>query len=276
MSDLVLVILTSEGCGHCSQFRGNGVIGNGKPMHQYSFLESHINPLKKDSKLNIINIHFGSMSGNHNQIQVISKFTKKGKFIHQERYFSENGKTCVSVLTVSDKEKNQVLEKKKDVVVEGNKINWIDFLTRKIPVNIQNYSFFYPCFILFKKEDWKTGKNILGIPNAGFVVRNKDGTYGLEKSGQSLQQRNLLPQKMIIEAIKGELKFEPMKDFYVEPKVEEVEPEDIDGDVKKEERGDVKKEERGDVKKEERGDVKKEERIVTEARTFIIRSYHDE
>ena len=267
MSDLVLVVLTSEGCGHCSQFRGNGVFGNGKPMHQYSFLDSHIDPLKKNSNMSIINIHYGSMSGNHNQIQVVSKFTKRGDFIHQERYFPENGKTFVSVLTVDKKEKNKVLEKKKLVAIDGNDIGWLDFLNRKIPVNIQNYSFFYPCFILFRKSDWKEGKNILGIPNAGFVIRDQKGEYGIEKNGQSLQQRNILPQKMIMEALEGKLKFEPMKDLYVQPKVEEVTEEEI----KEEE---TKKEEKTETKK--KVETKKVETKKGNDTGFVIRGYHDE
>ena len=202
MSDLVLVILTSEGCGHCSQFRGNGILGNSKQMHQYSFLESHIDPLKNNSNINIINIHFGSMSGNHNQIQVVSKFTKKSNYVQQERYFSENGKTHVNVLTVNDKEKVKILEKNKKVLIDQKDISWLDFLNRKIPTKIENYSFFYPCFIIFKKDNWKEGKNILGIPNAGYVIKDNQGNYGLEKNGQTLQQRNVLPQRLLIEAIK--------------------------------------------------------------------------
>jgi len=265
MSDFVLVILTSEGCGHCSQFRGNGIIGNGRQMHQYSFLESHIDPLKKNSNINIINIHFGSMSGNHNQIQVVSKFTKKGNYILQERYFPENGKTHVNVLTVDSKEKSKVLEKSKKVLIDNKDISWLEFLTKKIPVNIDKYSFFYPCFVIFKKDNWKEGKNILGIPNAGFVIRDRQGNYGLEKNGQSLQQRNILPQRLLIEAVKGELKFEPMKDLYVENKVADIQPKEI----KIEE---IPEKEEKKVEKE----VKKVENKVEKEAGFVIKGYHDE
>lgn len=266
MSDFVLVILTSEGCGHCSQFRGNGVMGNGKSMHQFSFLDSHIDPLKNGNKLNIINIHFGSMSGFHNQIQVVSKFTKIGKVIQQERYFPESGNTFVSVLTVDPKEKNNVLEKKKKVLVDGKEIKWMEFINRKIPKNIEKYAFYYPCFLLFQKENWKEGKNVLGIPNAGFVIRDAAGDYALEKNGQSLQQRNILPQKLIIKALNKELRFEPAKDLYVEnpepPKVEEVKEKEIKLEEKKEE---VKK-----IKEV------KEETVASDNRVFVIRSYHDD
>ena len=246
MSDFVLVMLTSEGCGHCSQFRGNGVLGNKKAMNTYSFLESHSDPLKQNSNIPIINIHFSSMSGNHSQIQVVSKFTKQGKFVQQERYYSDNGKTFVNVLLIDHKETPRVVTKSQQVKIDKKEIIWTDFLEQKIPQNIEKYTFFYPCFILFKKEDWKNKGNILGMTNAGFVIRDPSGNYGLEKNGQTLQQRNILPQKLIIEAIKGELKFEPQKDLYKEPKTE---PEEIK--------------------------VEESKREETNS-NFLIRGYHDE
>ena len=196
MSDIVLVVLTSEGCGHCSQFRGNGVLGNGTPFHTYSFLDTHIDPLQKGENITVINIHFSSMTGQHNQIQVISKFIKKGKTITQERYFSENGKTFVNVLSVNQDNKPRVILENQQVNIDSKQIDWLSFLNLKIPKNIEKYTFYYPCFLIFKKQDWKNKGNILGIPNAGLVIKDQEGNYGLEKSGQGLQQRNFLPQKL--------------------------------------------------------------------------------
>ena len=260
MSEFVLAILTSEGCGHCSQFRGNGVLGNEKALNSYSFLESHIDPLKKNSKITIINIHFGSMSGNHSQIQVVSKFTRTGNYVQQERYYAENGNTFVNVLVIDNKEKPRVLKKKQSVLIDNKEISWTEFIQKKIPKNIERYTFFYPCFVLFRKDDWKKGGNILGLTNAGFVIRDPSGTYGLEKNGQSLQQRNLLPQKLIIGVLKGEINFQPNKDFYVEPKVEEVE--------------EIKVEEVEEKKVEE--EKKKVEEAKKGDQLFLIRGYHDE
>lgn len=262
MSDFVLVILTSEGCGHCSQFRGNGVLGNQKALNTYSFLESHIDPLKNNSKITVINIHFGSMSGNHSQIQVVSKFTKTGSYVQQERYYAENGKTFVNVLSIDRKEKPRVLKKSQLVLVDKKEIGWLDFLQQKVPKNIERYTFFYPCFVLFRKDDWKKGGNVLGLTNAGFVIRDPSGNYGLEKNGQSLQQRNVLPQKLIIGVLNGEIKFEPNKDLYVEPKIEEVE------EIKVEE---PKVEEVEEIKVEE---IKVEQKKGDQS--FLIRGYHDE
>lgn len=260
MSDLVLVVLTSEGCGHCAQFRGNGVLGNKSAMNTYSFLESHSDPLKKKSNIPIINIHFASMSGTHSQIQVVSKFTLKENYVQQERYYSENGKTFVNVLLIDKNEKPRVVKKSQQVLINGEEVQWFDFLNQRVPKNIERYSFFYPCFILFKKDNWKEKNNILGMTNAGFTIRDPSGNYGLEKNGQSLQQRNILPQKLIIEALKGELKFEPQKDLYVEPKPE---PEEIKVEEVKEPE---------EIKIEE---VKKEEKVKSDT-PFLIKNYHDE
>jgi len=263
MSDIVLVVLTSEGCGHCAQLRGNGVLGNGTPFHTYSFLESHIDPLKRGDKVTMINIHFSSMNGHHSHIQVISKFTKIGNNVQQEMYYAENGKTFVSVLAVSEKNRAKVLKQKKEVFVEKNHVDWTQFIDLKVPKNIEKYSFYYPCFLVFQKEDWKSGGNILGIPNAGFVVKDKDGNFGLEKSGQGLQQRNFPPQKLLTDALNKELRFKPMKNFYEEPKkVEEVAEQEIKVD-----------QDEKNVKKEK---SLTETKIHNDNRTFIIRSYHDE
>ena len=273
MSDIVLVILTSEGCGHCAQLRGNGVLGNGTPFHTYSFLESHIDPLKRKDNITMINIHFSSMNGHHAHIQTVSKFTKVGNNVHQERYYSENDKTFVNVLAVNEKDKVKVLKQKQQVLVDSKEIEWMQFLDLKVPKNIERYSFYYPCFLVFQKEDWKSGGNILGIPNAGFVVKDKDGNFGLEKSGQGLQQRNFPPQKLLTDALNGELRFKPMKNFYVE-KVEEVKKveEVSEKEIKIEEipENEVKVEEKK-VKPEN-----KEVRIKNDSRTFIIKNYHDE
>lgn len=270
MSDIVLVVLTSEGCGHCSQLRGNGVLGNGTPFHTYSFLESHIDPLKRKDNITMINIHFSSMNGHHSHIQVISKFSKFGNNVQQEMYYAENGKTFVSVLAVNEKNRAKVLKQKKEVFVEKNHVDWTQFIDLKVPKNIEKYSFYYPCFLVFQKEDWKSGGNILGIPNAGFVVKDKDGNFGLEKSGQGLQQRNFPPQKLLTDALNKELRFKPMKNFYEEPKkVEEVAEQEIkvaEQEIK------VDQDEKN-VKKEK---SRTETKIHNDNRTFIIRSYHDE
>ena len=70
-------------------------------------------------------------------------------------------------------------------------------------------------------------------------MRDTNGVYMLEKNGASLSKRNILPQKLVTEAISGVLDFKPHKDL-VEPKKK----------VTKEEPKKVTKEEPKDVTKE--------------------------
>ena len=37
MQDIVSVLLTSEGCGHCHSLRGVGKLGDGKQFNSYKF-----------------------------------------------------------------------------------------------------------------------------------------------------------------------------------------------------------------------------------------------
>ena len=69
-----------------------------------------------------------------------------------------------------------------------------------------------------------------------------------------------------MEALEGKLKFEPMKDLYVQPKVEEVTEEEIKEEETK------KEEKKTETKKEE---PKKEEQKGNDT-GFVIRGYHDE
>ena len=89
MSDIILALLTSEGCGHCHASRGNGDLGNGKQFTSYQFLKNHIDPLRQKKQATFLNIHFGSMTGLHNQIVEISKVYLKNDIAYQEKYYTK-------------------------------------------------------------------------------------------------------------------------------------------------------------------------------------------
>ena len=231
MPDIILTLLTSEGCGHCHTLRGDGELGNGKQFTNYSFIKTHLDPLENGNTLKILNIHFLSMSGKHNQIGEISKIYLKGENIFQEKYYSSRkGEVMVKICSLDKRNKKTNIGEKSASV----KLNWQEFLNKKIPKNIENYTYFFPCFIVFGIDDWKKGGNILGITNAGFTQRDKEGIFRIEKSGNSLSERNILPQKLVTEAISGILKLEPHKDLFKkkgepkkgEPKKEEPKKEE--------------------------------------------------
>ena len=209
MKDIILTVLTSEGCGHCHNLRGNGELGNGTQFTQYDYLKSHLDPLHEGKGCIILNIHFGSMAGKVNEIRDISKIYLRKKVIFQEKYYSQDNKVMVKVTTLdSDNKSKSVTDKNANV-----DHNWSAFVGKKIPTDIERYTFFFPCFVVFELNDWRKGKNILGLTNAGLTIRNENGEYMLEKNGKSLSERNVLPQKLVTEAMTGLTKFEPHKDL---------------------------------------------------------------
>lgn len=193
MTDIILTLLTSEGCGHCHQLRGDGELGNGKQFTNYSFVKSHLDPLENGKSITILNIHFSSMSGKHNQIAEISKVYLKGGIICQEKYYSKSDGTVVVKINSMDKKNNKKNIGEKPASVD---MKWQEFIKKKVPRNIENYTYYFPCFIVFRKSDWKKSGNILGITNAGFTQRDSQGIFRIEKVGNSLSERSVLPQKI--------------------------------------------------------------------------------
>ena len=259
MKEIVCTLLTSEGCGHCSHFRGNGILGNKKQFNTYDFLNKHLKPNGITNDITFLNIHFGSMNGSHSQIAGISKYTRiKKNAIQQELYYLDQHTTVVSVTGIDSSEKAKIITKQQVVKINNNKISWSDFLDEKIPKNIEKYTFFYPCFIVFEKQDWVKKGNILGLPNAGIVIRNSQGDYEIDKNGQTIQQRNVPSQQLITGAVTEQIKFVAEVDHYKpkEEKVEEI------------------KEEKVEEKVEEIKEEIKEEKPKKQT-NFIIKGYDD-
>jgi len=214
MRDILFVALTSEGCGHCSHMRGDGTLGNGKQFNTYKFLNQHVDPEEDGKGITCLNIHFRDMGGRHQTINEIVKYKKSGKNeIIYEKYYQENGMTHVDVMRIDSSEKVRKIISKR-VKIEGKDIIWLDFLDRKVPKKIENYTYFYPCFVIFKKEEWKQGGNILGLTNAGYTIREKSGDYAIEKNPQTLQQRNIPPTDLIMSVMKGVTKFKTHRDDF--------------------------------------------------------------
>ena len=88
MRDIILTVLTSEGCGHCHNLRGDGELGNGTQFTQYDYLKNHLDPLQNGKGCSILNINFGSMAGRTDDVKDISKIYLKNKLIIQEKYYT--------------------------------------------------------------------------------------------------------------------------------------------------------------------------------------------
>ena len=262
MSDFIFTVLTAEGCGHCHHSRGDGLLGNGKHFLQYDFLKSLSKPIQSQKPLTLLNIHFSSMGGRQNMVKEISKFTYLENRIQQEMYSNSNDKASVTVSSIT---KDGKVSRHGDKLLKdnGKDINWSQFIDKKISKKIENYTYYFPCFIIFRKKDWLEGKDFLGITNSGFTILDKDGVYKLEKNPQTLGQRSVEPSSLAIAAASGSLDFKPHKNLKEEA-----------GEKKEEE--DKKKEGEGEKKEGEKKKETGEKKEIKNNCGFLIKHYDDE
>lgn len=231
MTNYICLLLTSNGCGHCSAFRGDGIIQNGKNYMEKDYLLDIFNQADKNSKINLLNIHYENMSGQNKFISDISKFTRVGNNITQQRYFKYENKAKIRTILAQKKNKELGVRYVED---NGKQIEWSKLVEEKIPDQIKNYTYYFPCFLMIKTEEWKKAiedKNypLVAIPNAGLVV-NDNGIVGLEKSPNGLQQRNVDTKRLISDITKGLVKIEPHKILNVKKNEEK---EKVKGNSKK-------------------------------------------
>lgn len=206
MKDFLSVFLTSDACGQCIYSRGNGILNNGKYYTSHNYIK------KITDNCIIFNIHLYNMSPNIRFIKEISKFSQIDKNkIKQEYYFNRDGDTAVKII-LSNNGKNT--ETKEYKIKEGNKlVKWLEFVEKKIPKKIENYIFYFPCFLFISKENWTNSLNkdeeLIAIPNSGLVRQFDDGKIGLEKTRESIGKRNTTPENIIKELKENRISFEP-------------------------------------------------------------------
>ena len=110
MKDIILTVLTSEGCGHCHHLRGDGELGNGKQFMNYDFIINHIDPLQNGNIVKLWNIHFTQMSGKLENIMTVSKIYLENNLIYQEKYYNSNGKVKDKILTINNTNNKKILK----------------------------------------------------------------------------------------------------------------------------------------------------------------------
>lgn len=210
MNDFIILMLTSEGCGHCAMSRGNGLLNNGKQYTDSKFMKKTLQ--YKNSSVPFFNIHYQDMSGKKERILNVSKIFIENNIVVQEIFYNDNGKMK---MLIYDEFGNK---KSKDITLGGNSIPWVKFLMDKIPSQIINYVFYFPAFLIIKKEDWK--KSILSekfplyaLPNAGNINRKEDGSFVLEKNPQTLNSSTRNIEKIILDYFEGKETFILNKDL---------------------------------------------------------------
>lgn len=221
MTDFFITLLTSENCGHCHQFRGDGFINNGKKYMDIKFIKNFLSHENKNTTL--INIHYTTMNGDLNSVANISKIYLDNNFLVQERFFEFEGKTRITVLKQTKKGVKKIIS---DFINNNkNSVLWKDFIVSKIPKKITFYSFFFPCFLIIKKNNWKealvNNSSLMAITNAGKTIRDEEGNIGIHKEAKSLYSRNVQPEMLAKQAFDNKLVFKPDIDNFKEKKAEE-------------------------------------------------------
>ena len=237
MSEYLCVLLTSHACGHCSQLIGNGEINNGKHYMVPATIREYFSSSDGHNsiKIDMINIHFDNMMGKLSMVDRVSKITMSGKKIKQEIYYKEG-----DVVKIKNLEFDKSLKtNQKEVIEENNKgVSWKTFIDKKIPSKIENYSYYYPCFMVLKRSNWKEcidnkEVQLVAITNAGFTIEDKEKNIRLDKSPATFNQRNVQIKDLIHKIISGEQKIEPHKSEAV---VKNIEPEPKPEPIKKTEK----------------------------------------
>ena len=225
MTNYICLLLTSNGCGHCSAFRGDGLINNGKAYMKPEYMKTLFTQVATGSNVHLLNIHYENMSGKANFISDISKFTYTKKGILQQRYFRyENYTRLRSILAFKNNKELSV----KNVLDNDKKVNWKDFIKNKIPEQIENYTYYYPCFMMIKTSDWNKALKDKNYPmpaltNAGNTIE-EGGVMKLDRNPATFSKRNVDIKALIRQVTNGETKIEPVekKEEVVEKKSRSV------------------------------------------------------
>ena len=205
MKSYTCLLLTSNGCGHCTAFRGDGLINNGKAYMKYDYISSLFDSAK-NAKLNLLNIHYENMSGQAQYISDISKFTKTKKGIIQERFFKYENKAKVRVIVGRGGKNKEVTL---NYVLSGNnKVDWDTFVKEKISDQIKNYIYYFPCFLVIETDEWNKSLQssaypMAALPNVGRIIK-EDNVIKLDKSSDSLKL-NIEIKKLIENISNGTL-----------------------------------------------------------------------
>jgi hypothetical protein len=203
MKEYLCVMMTARGCGHCAHSRGNGVMGTGSHFMKPTAVDEF---LSLGQNFIFMNIHFDNMSGKRQLIREISTFEKQEDKIVEEMWVAEGESTRYFRVVADMKTKKMTQDGVDDIGVK-----WLDFINR-VPLNIENYTYYYPCFMITKTENWnnsaKNNTELYALTNAG-KTRIKDNKVFLDKDGKSFNERMVDPKDLIRNVISGKEKIEP-------------------------------------------------------------------
>jgi hypothetical protein len=220
MNDKFCILLTSQNCGHCQHYRGDGILNSNQAYMHPEFLKKVIAPYK-DIRLNFLNIHYHDMQNASNAgIKDISKTYMVGNNIFQEKFYpsEDRSKTYVDLRTFDDTTSKTKLEfSKREIIKDGKSVEWLGVVRDKISPMLPNYTYVFPGFLLVSRKNWQKtfdGKTqLLALLNIGWTVETENGEIMLEKNGDSLRERNENIFQMIDQYIVKKVEMKPHKSF---------------------------------------------------------------
>ena len=217
MSEYFILFATADNCGHCQQARGDGVLNDGKVLNGSNFL-------KKLLKFNmqVVNIHYYQMVATKSNIKDVSIMYMKDDSVVQERYSSFKNETRLEVYQEMIKDTKKIYND--FVTKDKQKVVWRDFINARISNKINNYLFYFPCFMIIKRKNWAESikdpnVELMALTNAGFTIENKDGSIGLLKTSESINGRNIDIMKLIEGIADGHIPFVPSESNKVPKKL---------------------------------------------------------
>lgn len=226
MKEYIGIMMTSRGCGHCSHSRGNGIMGSGPHFMKPTTVDEF---LTISDKIIILNIHFESMAGKRNLIREISKFSKTGDVITQHYWTIEQDNQVSLHIVEANTNTKSIKQSHVDVLKDndGEPMIWDKFINTKVPSKIENYTYYYPCFMITKTDNWKDSiendSELYAITNAGKTRKDKSGKVFLDRDGKSFNERMVEPKKLFSDITSGNEKLVPHIIDTETPKVKQEE-----------------------------------------------------
>ena len=211
MKGFIGIMMTARGCGHCAQSRGNGIMGSGPHFMKPSVVDEF---LSISDDIMFMNIHFQSMGGKVSQIIEMSKFSKKGTQIIQEFWAVDEGNTVKFNIITTDTETKKFNQQTISPVIDnsGKNLIWENFVKQKISPKLENYTYYYPCFVIANTKDWirsiETGAELTMLTNAG-KTKEEEGRIFLDRDGKTFNERMVDPKKLFADVSSNSVKIEP-------------------------------------------------------------------
>lgn len=204
-------MMTSKGCGHCTHMRGNGIMGSGPQFMKPSSINDF---LTISNNFTYLNIHFDNMSGRRQIIKEISKFSLDAKGNILQEMWSIDGEHATYLRVHANMENKKVSNTNPIPVTIGEeRTKWLDIVNSKIPLNIEKYTYYYPCFLITRTDNWlnsiKNNAPLISLTNAGKTRKNESGDVFLDKDGKSFNERMVDPKELITDVTSGKVKIEP-------------------------------------------------------------------